>query len=259
MSIYAACPQGHRLKVPSKLAGKTVRCPKCSRTFQIPAEDPAADEIVVVSEEPSVAGDRGIVRLSPASLLLMGAGCLATIVVVGFVWMFIAGREAAAPSAESSSGAEHLQADIREAISMLQEKQYRMFIYDFMPPATGAKLDRLAKQSGARAADALISDEEVIELIAHLEGALTGEMVFNRDNTLAEVTYVRKPVEIVPESFPANAPASDGEFLGGVVSGLGDDLPRMLRKAAELLRSDQFMTFAESVYPHMELDHFMPQ
>jgi tRNA G26 N,N-dimethylase Trm1 len=37
--LRCSCPQGHRIKVVSRLAGRRVRCPKCRSAVQIPEID----------------------------------------------------------------------------------------------------------------------------------------------------------------------------------------------------------------------------
>ena len=41
MAIEFRCPDGHKLKVPERLAGKTVRCPKCSARAVVPLSERA--------------------------------------------------------------------------------------------------------------------------------------------------------------------------------------------------------------------------
>lgn len=48
MGIVCHCPNGHRVKVKDKLAGKRGLCPRCGATFSIPAGD----------GEPSAAGQK---------------------------------------------------------------------------------------------------------------------------------------------------------------------------------------------------------
>ena len=39
MTISVVCPQGHKLKAKDKLAGKSVKCPKCGAVVTIPSPD----------------------------------------------------------------------------------------------------------------------------------------------------------------------------------------------------------------------------
>lgn len=36
MPLTIQCPQGHKINVPEKLAGRNVKCPKCAQPFRIP-------------------------------------------------------------------------------------------------------------------------------------------------------------------------------------------------------------------------------
>ena len=38
MPLFIECPSGHRLKIPSKLAGQSVLCPVCNRSLAVPAK-----------------------------------------------------------------------------------------------------------------------------------------------------------------------------------------------------------------------------
>lgn len=61
MPIEATCSCGGRFRAPDKMAGKSVRCPKCSGTFVVPQPLP---EPVLVAAAP-VAGDTGAVPEKP--------------------------------------------------------------------------------------------------------------------------------------------------------------------------------------------------
>lgn len=58
MWIRFICPNGHRLKVPSKQAGRRAQCPKCKSTTRIPAAAAPAAQV-----ENSDLTDTGIMRI----------------------------------------------------------------------------------------------------------------------------------------------------------------------------------------------------
>jgi hypothetical protein len=61
MWIRFNCPNGHRLKVPSKQAGRRAQCPKCKSTTRIPAATaPTAPPVQI---ENSDLTDTGIMRI----------------------------------------------------------------------------------------------------------------------------------------------------------------------------------------------------
>ena len=56
MPIRCVCPNGHKLLVKDKLAGKSGVCPTCGSEFQVPAShDAPAQPVVAKSEEPPAA------------------------------------------------------------------------------------------------------------------------------------------------------------------------------------------------------------
>lgn len=139
---------------------------------------------------------------------------------------------------------ESLQADLKEAASMLKNGQYRMLSADFLTP--GYQAQNMRRRSSRNPP---LSNEE---LQAHLEAALIGTRVFNRNFTLVEIRYVRQAEVVVPSGPPQYVPAL-ADKPRGRVSGLGSDLPTMLTKAAGLLEADNVKEFIQNVYPLAEL------
>lgn len=114
-------------------------------------------------------------------------------------------RSAAASAEESPEDA--LQADLREALSMLEKKQYRLLLHDFFPayliyqrePVFSGREQQL--RNGP-----LLSDEEALDLTAHCKAALTGTKVFNRNKSVVEITYTKAAIELIQPKSPAFVP-----------------------------------------------------
>jgi len=62
MGIVSFCPQGHRIKVKDRLAGKTGVCPTCGARFRIP----------LASVDPPASGD-GVAALPEAKIMSLDA------------------------------------------------------------------------------------------------------------------------------------------------------------------------------------------
>lgn len=141
---------------------------------------------------------------------------------------------------------ESLKADLQEAIEMLDKGQHQLLVFDFLATKGGIRIP------GGPGRTVTIPEKDAAELKAHLQGALSGEFGFNRNHTLAEVTYVRQPVVMVPPGPPQYVPAMDDKPLGKPV-GLGSDLSMMLEAAARLLEDGKTEEFIQNVYPYPEL------
>lgn len=139
---------------------------------------------------------------------------------------------------------ESLLADLKEAASMLEKGQHRLLSADFLTPAYQAQ--NMRRRSSRNQA---LTNEE---LQAHLEAALIGTRIFNRNFTLVEIRYVRQAEVVVPAGPPYYVPEM-ADKPRGTISGLGSDLPTMLTKAAGLLEADKVEEFIRNVYPLAEL------
>ena len=151
---------------------------------------------------------------------------------------------------------EALDADLKEAISMLQQRKLNFLMHDFLPPGFAAQLEftELRRRSQQRdlQPQPILPNETVADLAAHFEAALTGQRTFNRNKTLVEINYIRKAVELIPDSAPDYVPTIADRPKQPVI-GLGSDLQQMLLQAAKLLDARKYDDFVNSVYPLAEL------
>ncbi|HIK93633.1 MAG TPA: hypothetical protein EYG03_16920 [Planctomycetes bacterium] len=151
-----------------------------------------------------------------------------------------------------------LEADLHEAISMLDRKQYQLLMYDFLPGSFASRRAFESRQSrtglGRRNPEPppILSVAEVKDLKAAIRAALSGKRTYDRNQTLVEITYIKKPVELIPATKPGYIPAAT-DRPSGPIHGLGSDLKRMLTQAAALLDSGKQEEFVRSVYPLPEL------
>jgi hypothetical protein len=149
-----------------------------------------------------------------------------------------------------------LAADLQEAVSMLDRNQHRLLMHDFLPSIYASRQAMEPQSSRTRRGTAtptqILSDVEARELRAMIVGAQSGTATYNRNRTLVEITFVKKPVELIPAMKPAYVPAS-ADKPPGQIDGLGRDLKQMLTAAAALLESGQQEEFIRSVYPLPEL------
>lgn len=158
---------------------------------------------------------------------------------------------AAVPTAKEAAPAKELLiADIKEAIEMIENNQQRLLIADFLPQEVAMGMQRQRSRPGR--GDELIPKEAAEDLKAHLEAALTADITLNRNSTLAEVQYIREPVEVVPDT-PLEEVPKFADRPKAAAPGLGKDLPKMLASAAKMLKSGDVETFIQNVYPLPEL------
>ena len=135
-----------------------------------------------------------------------------------------------------------LEADLREAISMLDKKQFQLLMYDFLPGTVASQRALVYGNSllvrGRRNSEPspILSEAEVKDLKAAILAALSGKSTFNRNQTLVEITYIKKTVELIPATKPDYIPATT-DRPSRPIQGLGSDLKRMLTQAAALLDS----------------------
>ncbi len=160
---------------------------------------------------------------------------------------------------EQETPDEALTADLQEAIQMIGRKQYRMLILDFMPQTEQVQMEAIGnRRTGSRFAansvrsNALLNEQRIAELLAHCSSALEGKRLYNRHRTLVEITYVRKPVELVPASKPKNIPTL-AERPAGNVTGLGANLNKTIQAAIALLELGRTEQFVRSLYPLPDL------
>ena len=145
-----------------------------------------------------------------------------------------------------------LQADLREALSLLQQKRFRMLAHDFLPHTFTAQREYKMSQGSGGPEVYAMSDAMVAELTSHLNAALSGETFYNRNRSLVEISYVRKPVEIAPETMPGML-RSFGDRPSGKISGLGSDLLTALTSAVKMLEAGKTREFVEHIFPLPEL------
>lgn len=150
-----------------------------------------------------------------------------------------------------TEAAETVKADLREAVSMIKKRQFQMLLHDFMSAEIQANVTRSSSRNRSTKFQ-LMKDEEATELAVNLEAAISGEMAFNRNNTLVEIHFVRTPKMTVPPSPPSYLPAMDDRPLRPA-SGLGSNLQTMLGAAANLLKENKTEEFILHVYPLAEV------
>ena len=160
------------------------------------------------------------------------------------------------PQTAAETPEEALDADLKEAISMLQQKKLNFLMHDFLPPGFAAQFEftelRRRSQQRNSPAQPILPNEVAVDLAAHFDAALTGQRSFNRNKTLVEINYIRKAVELIPDSAPDYVPTIADRPKQPVI-GLGSDLPQMLLQAAKLLDARKYDDFVNSVYPLAEL------
>lgn len=139
-----------------------------------------------------------------------------------------------------------LKADLQEAVSMLDKKQFRLLIADFLPPQQIRSISRNSSRTQT------LSDRESADLKAHLQAAMGGQFGFNRNYTLVEIHYVKQPVTLIPPGPPQYIPSTD-DRPAGRVSGLGSNLATALKSAVTLLEGDKLQEFIRSAYPLAEV------
>ena len=160
------------------------------------------------------------------------------------------------PQTAAETPEEALDADLKEAISMLQQKKLNFLMHDFLPPGFAAQFEFSEQRRRSQRRDSqpqpILPNETVADLAAHFEAALTGQRTFNRNKTLVEINYIRKAVELIPDSAPDYVPTIADRPKQPVI-GLGSDLQQMLLQAAKLLDARKYDDFVNSVYPLAEL------
>ncbi len=151
-----------------------------------------------------------------------------------------------------------LEADLREAISMLERKQFQLLMHDFLPAIFASRRAYESQESQAvrgrrnSGPAPILYEAQVKDMKAEILAALSGKRTFNRNQTLVQITYIKKPVELIPAKVPGYVPAATDK-PAGQIHGLGSDLRQMLTQAAALLDSGKQEEFVRSVYPLPEL------
>lgn len=145
-----------------------------------------------------------------------------------------------------------LRDDLREALSLLKQKRFRMLAHDFLPSYVAMQKEYKLNRSGGDADGHSMSDASAAELASHLNAALDGKKFYNRNKTLVEISYVRQPVEIAPEIAPGTVHVF-GNRPSGQIKGLGADLQKALASAVEMLESGKITEFIEHAFPLPDL------
>lgn len=145
--------------------------------------------------------------------------------------------------AEKSPEAQ-LREDVQRAISLLDDGRLAIFLQDYL---SRRDLARMNGQIEAMAQQA--QPREIEQLRENLVASLEGEISLSQDEQLAEVTYVLKAQEFIPESVPEPTAQPGGRLPSEELRELGGELPEFLTRAAALLREERLEEFIAGTYP----------
>lgn len=141
---------------------------------------------------------------------------------------------------DTLSREEALQADLTEAVEMLEKKQDELLIYDFMPAEIARRFQDLndpgiGRPTGSNRNMQQLPDELRNQFIEQLKAAQTGKVTWNRDKSLAWVQFTTKPIELIPAKKPGYLPGDSGTAMPG---GFGSEIDQVLDGSVELLKSN---------------------
>lgn len=136
--------------------------------------------------------------------------------------------------------------DLKEAVEMLEHGQIALFYADFLPMSERERI----LHSKAPLADR--PSQELNELKVQLTSAMDAKPTFNRTRTLAQIDYVLKPIEEVPEQEPETSGLLPVEPNGPSV-GFGPDLSTALFAAVGNLNAGRIENFVRGMYALPEL------
>lgn len=145
-----------------------------------------------------------------------------------------------------------LQADLVEAIQMLDADQLEMLLYDFMPEEFTKQMRQQSirfygRNSPQPPQQMLLPKPMANQLTSQLKAAQSGKITWNRDKSLAWIQFTTEPIEVVPAEKPGYVPETSSSTDS--VSGLGAQVDEVLAKAIELLESKRFDEFALGMLP----------
>lgn len=145
-----------------------------------------------------------------------------------------------------------LQADLVEAVEMLEKKQFELLVYDFMPAKYSQDLRRdvsmqYASGNFERPWLSDMPEKMANQLASEIKAAQSGKITWNRDKSLAWIQFTTEPMEVVLGEKPGYVP--EAATSTDVVNGLGVKVDDVVAKAIELLESKRFDEFALGILP----------
>ncbi|MEP3482303.1 MAG: hypothetical protein ABJZ55_23870 [Fuerstiella sp.] len=176
------------------------------------------------------------ILLATCWLLLLGCSSIGFAQAVGFAQTELSREDA-------------LQADLAEAIEMLESSQFQLLTFDFMPADFASEIRRMSMQKYGDPDSTLTEFPQQIknQLVSELKAAQSGKMTWNRDKSLVWIQFTTKPVEVVPAQKPGYVPPSLAPETAA--TGLGADVNDVLEKAIGLLESKNFIKFGRAMLP----------
>lgn len=146
-----------------------------------------------------------------------------------------------AAAQEGLSREDALQADLAEAVEMLEKNQDELLVYDFLPMEVERDFRQLNDPRRGRPASGGRGIEQLPDrlrtlLIGQLKAAQTGKITWNRDKSLAWVHYTTEQMEVTPAKPPGFVP-EDAE--AEIPAGLGSEVEDVLNESLDLLKSKQ--------------------
>lgn len=164
-------------------------------------------------------------------------------------WLPLFGSSSVAFAQSELSREDALQADLAEAIEMLENSELQLLTFDFLPADFASEMRRLAFRQYGDSGNIMAQFSQQIrnQLVSELKAAQSGKTTWNRNKTLAWVQFTTKPVEIMPAQKPGYVPPSSSSDTA--TKGLGANVNDVLAKAIVLLESKRFAEFGRTMLP----------
>lgn len=153
-------------------------------------------------------------------------------------------------SGQELSREEALVSDLKEAVEMINSKEFDLLIADFLPEFISVQLQMEAMDPdirgplGRRGLSKLRDELPVMK--ADFSAAIAGKRIWNRDKSMVRIQYTTEPIERIPEQRPgANLKIRPEQQL----EGFGSSQSVVLAAAIEALESGDYGAVAKKLLP----------